>query len=190
MPAALAAEAAREQGKFWEMHDKLFANQQALDRADLEKYAQELGLDMDKFKAALDKEKDKERIKQRHGRRRQVRRARHADFFINGRNFRGAQPFEAFKSVIDEEIKKADAKIAARHAARQALRRAHRGAASTRRPRRRPAAAGRARRQHALPGRASRARRSRAPRTRRSRSWSSPTSSARSAAASSRPSTR
>ena len=35
------------------------------------------------------------------------------NFFINGRNLRGAQPIEAFKSVIDEEIKKADAKIAA-----------------------------------------------------------------------------
>src|SRR5206468_11407333 len=34
-------------------------------------------------------------------------------FFINGRNFRGAQPVEAFKSVIDEELKKADAKVAA-----------------------------------------------------------------------------
>ena len=54
MPAAIAARAAGEQGKFWEMHDKLFANQQQLDRADLEKYAQELGLNMGKFKAALD----------------------------------------------------------------------------------------------------------------------------------------
>ena len=53
-PAAEAALAANEQGKFWEMHDKLFANQQALDRPSLEKYAQELGLDMGKFKAALD----------------------------------------------------------------------------------------------------------------------------------------
>ena len=42
-PAAEAALAAREQGKFWEMHDKLFANQQALDRPALEEYAQELG---------------------------------------------------------------------------------------------------------------------------------------------------
>ena len=49
--AAIAAEA---QGKFWEMHDKLFANQQNLKRPDLEKYAQELGLDVGKFKAALD----------------------------------------------------------------------------------------------------------------------------------------
>ena len=57
--AAIAAEA---QGKFWEMHDKLFANQQNLKRPDLEKYAQELGLDMGKFKAALDSGAGKARI--------------------------------------------------------------------------------------------------------------------------------
>jgi len=52
--ASEAAVAAEQQGKFWEMHDKLFANQQNLKRPDLEKYAQEVGLDMGKFKAALD----------------------------------------------------------------------------------------------------------------------------------------
>ena len=49
------------------------------------------------------------------------------NFFINGRNFRGAQPLEAFKGVIDEEIKKADAEDRRRHAARPALRRADPG---------------------------------------------------------------
>src|SRR5262249_44609270 len=42
VPAAEAAMAAAEQGKFWEMHDKLFGNQQALDRATFDKYAEEL----------------------------------------------------------------------------------------------------------------------------------------------------
>jgi protein-disulfide isomerase len=42
--AAEAALEARDQGKFWEMHDKLFENQKALTRPDLEKYAKELGL--------------------------------------------------------------------------------------------------------------------------------------------------
>ena len=42
------------QGKFWEMHDKLFENQQALDRASLEKYAQDLGLNVEQFKGDLD----------------------------------------------------------------------------------------------------------------------------------------
>src|SRR5262249_26885532 len=63
MGAAQAAMAAGEQGKFWEMHDKMFANQQALDRPSLEKYAQELGLDMNKFKSALDSNKYEAKIK-------------------------------------------------------------------------------------------------------------------------------
>ena len=113
MPAALAAEAARQQGKFWEMHDKLFAGQANLDRPSLDKYAQEIGLNMSKYKESMDKAEGKDRIKKdmddantfgAHGT---------PNFFINGHNFRGAQPIEAFKSVIDAEIKKADAKLAA-----------------------------------------------------------------------------
>jgi protein-disulfide isomerase len=52
--AAEAALAANAQGKFWEYHDKLFANQNALDRASLEKYAKEVGLKLPEFKKALD----------------------------------------------------------------------------------------------------------------------------------------
>jgi protein-disulfide isomerase len=57
--ASEASMAAHEQGKFWEYHDKLYDNQQALDRASLERYAEELKLDMGKFKAALDSHKFK-----------------------------------------------------------------------------------------------------------------------------------
>ncbi len=52
MPAALAAEAARQQGKFWEMHDRLFAAQQALSDAAYVRLAKELGLDLARFEAA------------------------------------------------------------------------------------------------------------------------------------------
>jgi len=52
--AAEASLAADAQGKFWEMHDKMFANQRALSREQLEGYAKEIGLDMAKFKKALD----------------------------------------------------------------------------------------------------------------------------------------
>ncbi len=55
--AQLAAEAsveAQKQGKFWEYHDVLFENQHALKRPDLENYAKQIGLDMGKFRAALD----------------------------------------------------------------------------------------------------------------------------------------
>jgi protein-disulfide isomerase len=112
MPAALAAEAAREQGKFWQMHDKLFANQQSLDRPGLDKLAQEIGLDMGKFKESMDKEKGKERIKRDLDDAAKFGARGTPNFFINGRNFRGAQPLDAFKAVVDEELKKADAKIA------------------------------------------------------------------------------
>jgi protein-disulfide isomerase len=52
-PAAIAVEAAHEQGKFWEMHDLVFANQTKLSDADLLAYAKEAGLDVAKFKADL-----------------------------------------------------------------------------------------------------------------------------------------
>jgi protein-disulfide isomerase len=112
MPAALAAQAAREQGKFWEMHDKLFANQQALDRAGLEKAAQEIGLDMTRFKAALDQQKGKNVIDADTAEGTKFGARGTPYFFINGHPFRGAQPYESFKAVVEDEIKKADAKIA------------------------------------------------------------------------------
>ncbi len=110
--AAEASMAANEQGKFWQMHDKMFANQQALDRASLERYAQELGLDVGKFKAALDSGKFTKRVEEDSAAGMAVGANGTPTFFINGREFVGAQPFEAFKNVIDEEIKKADALMA------------------------------------------------------------------------------
>jgi protein-disulfide isomerase len=53
MPAAIAAEAARQQGKFWEMHDRLFAGQQALSGDAYTRSARELGLDLARFDAAV-----------------------------------------------------------------------------------------------------------------------------------------
>jgi protein-disulfide isomerase len=52
--AAEAALAANAQGKFWEFHDKMFQNQSKLDRADLEGFAKDVGLDVAAFKKALD----------------------------------------------------------------------------------------------------------------------------------------
>ncbi|WAM29612.1 DsbA family protein [Myxococcus sp. NMCA1] len=111
--AAEASHAAHEQGKFWEYHDKLFANQKALDRASLEKYAQELGLNVAKFKAALDSGKFKAKVEADMAAGSALGANGTPTFFINGREFVGAQPFEAFKRVIDEEIGKADKLLAA-----------------------------------------------------------------------------
>jgi len=105
--AAVASMAAHEQGKFWEMHDKLFANQTALDRPALEKYAQELGLDMGKFKAALDSNKYDEYIAKDSSQGTQLGASGTPTFFINGRQIVGAKPPEVFRRVIDEELKKA-----------------------------------------------------------------------------------
>jgi len=60
--AARAAVAAMKQGKFWEMHHKLFEHQDALEPRDIEKYARELGLDMAKFKADWESEATADRV--------------------------------------------------------------------------------------------------------------------------------
>jgi len=103
--AAEAALAANEQGKFWQYHDKLFANQQALDRPALEKYAEELGLNMSKFKAALDSGKFKDRVDADAKEGAAVGATGTPTFFINGTKLVGAQPADAFKSLIDKELK-------------------------------------------------------------------------------------
>jgi len=108
-PAAEAAMAAQEQGKFWQMHDKLFENQKALEDADLEKYAADLKLDMKKFKAAMSTHKFAAQVEQDSKDGTAVGASGTPAFFINGRKVTGAQPFEQFKAVIDEELKKADA---------------------------------------------------------------------------------
>src|SRR5690606_19664169 len=61
--AAEASLAAHAQGKFWDFHDKMFENQNALDRSSLEGYAQAAGLDLTQFKAALDNNTHAERVK-------------------------------------------------------------------------------------------------------------------------------
>ncbi len=111
-PAAMASMAAHEQGKFWQMHDKLFANQRALDRASLERYAQEIGLDVAKFKAAMDSNKFEAAIAADVTEAARVGANGTPTFLINGRTFVGAQPYEAFKRVIDEELKKAGGTVA------------------------------------------------------------------------------
>ena len=100
--------AAHEQGKFWEMHDKLFANAQALDAASLEKYAQELGLNMGKFKAALDSGKHKAAVAAdvQYGNSLPGDGMGTPTFFINGQKLAGAYPFEEFAKIIDAELKK------------------------------------------------------------------------------------
>jgi protein-disulfide isomerase len=102
--AAEASLAARDQGKYWEMHDLLIARSPRLDRASLIAYAKELGLDVARFTASLDGRKHKAEID------RDLDLAARLDlyntptFFINGRKLVGNRPYENFKKVIDEEL--------------------------------------------------------------------------------------
>jgi protein-disulfide isomerase len=108
MPAAIAAEAAREQGKFWEMHDKLFAQQADLSPATYERYAGELGLDLGKFKAAVAAKSGLDRIAADQQLAGTVGANGTPTLFFNCRQLVGAVPFETMKAVIDEELRKAD----------------------------------------------------------------------------------
>jgi len=104
--AALAAEAARNQGRFWEYHDKLFDNQKELTTDALKRYARELMLDVNRLEkdmAAADLQKKIDG---------DVKLAETLEvsvtpsFFINGRYVRGAQPYEVFEKIINEELTK------------------------------------------------------------------------------------
>jgi protein-disulfide isomerase len=61
--AAEASHCAGEQGKFWEMHDRMFANQTAIGRPDLSGHAQALGLDVGAFDKCIDSGKEAARIR-------------------------------------------------------------------------------------------------------------------------------
>jgi protein-disulfide isomerase len=105
--AAEASLAAREQGKYWEMHDLLIKQSPKLDRESLIGYAKELGLDVKKFTESLDSQKFKKEVDA------DLKLATDMDlyntptFYINGRQVVGERPFEYFRKIIDEELKNA-----------------------------------------------------------------------------------
>jgi protein-disulfide isomerase len=103
--AAEAAEAAAEQGKFWEMHDLLFSHQSALEERDLAAYAGELGLDTARFARDLRSRAHRERV--------------HADelsgvqsqvittptFFVDGRRFQDTPDAERLGAAIEAALR-------------------------------------------------------------------------------------
>ncbi len=105
-PAAEAAHCAGAQGKFWEFHDKVFADQKALADADLEKHATDLGLNVDAYKECFSSGKFRADIQKDASEGQEAGVSGTPAFFVNGRFLSGAQPFEAFQAIIDEELKK------------------------------------------------------------------------------------
>jgi len=110
MPAAEAAMAAHEQGKFWEFHDALFKKQGQLSPALYDEVARKLGLDMDRFHASIEAHKSAAHIQSDMTAGRAVGAEGTPTFFINGKKLVGAQPIDAFKQLIDAELAAAVAK--------------------------------------------------------------------------------
>jgi protein-disulfide isomerase len=109
--AAEASLAAREQGKYWEMHDLLIKRSPKLDRANLIKYAGELGLDVQKFTASIDAEKHRKAIDADLELALKLDLFNTPTFYINDRQVIGERPFEYLRKIIDEELRlRADAK--------------------------------------------------------------------------------
>jgi protein-disulfide isomerase len=102
--AGEAAHCAGEQGKFWEYHDRLFANQQALQPDSLKKYAADAGLDAAKFNACVDTSKYGDRVREGVAQGSRLGVNSTPTLYVNGRMMSGAQPYEAIAAVIDEEL--------------------------------------------------------------------------------------
>ena len=111
--ASMATLAAGEQGKFWEMHDILFANTRSLQKEKLEGYAREVGLNMDRFQAFMKAHRGSERIDADQRLAKQLGARGTPGFFINGRKLSGARPFEDFHEVVKEELTRARALLKA-----------------------------------------------------------------------------
>jgi protein-disulfide isomerase len=111
--AALAAEAARERALFWQMHDRLFANQRALGSDDLLAQAAAIGLDPIRFEHSRQDPAVRARLTADQALAKRLAVQGTPSFFINGRPLVGARPLEQLTKIIDEEIGRANELIGA-----------------------------------------------------------------------------
>lgn len=111
-PAALAALAAKKQGKFWQYHDKLFATGQ-LDDSSLEQFAKELGLNVEQWKKDVADPKNAERLAMESKWAEAMGATGTPAFFVNGVRQVGWGSYMALKSVVAREIEKGEELIAA-----------------------------------------------------------------------------
>lgn len=112
--AAEAAECAREQGKFWQFHDRLFANQMALSATDLTNHARAEKLDVPAFQACLNQGKMKARIDADHAEAAKFGVTSTPEFLIGelnrdgrvriARRVSGAHPFQVFQAALDKPL--------------------------------------------------------------------------------------
>lgn len=104
LPAALAAECADDQDKFWEYHDLLFANQNALDDASLKAYAAEVGLDEAAFDQCYSSQEHLDEVRTDYQDGLTYGVSGTPAFFVNGLRIVGAQPFTVFQQAIDQAL--------------------------------------------------------------------------------------
>lgn len=103
--ASEAALAAHAQGKFWALHDKMFANYRQLSQPNILRWAEEAGLNMTAFKADLQSGKYRSTVE------REVKEGERAGvmgtptFFINGKRYNGPFELESLKPILDAELK-------------------------------------------------------------------------------------
>jgi protein-disulfide isomerase len=101
-----AAEAAHRQGKFWEMHDRIFAKPKDLSEETYLRYANEIGLNVDQYKSDISSSSVRKKVDADLAEARKLGVSGTPSFFINGRFLSGAQPYGSFARVIDEELAK------------------------------------------------------------------------------------
>ena len=104
-PAAEAAQCAHAQGQFWKYHDTLFANQKALAPDNLKQYAADIGLDIEAFNTCVTSGEFRGDVQRDYRQGEQIGVTGTPAFFINGRFLSGAQPFEAFQAIIEDELR-------------------------------------------------------------------------------------
>ncbi len=104
VPAAAAARCAQEQGKFWEYHDVLFANQQALSSTDLRRHAQTIGLDLATFDGCVSAGRHQEALAAVLDSSGSHLVEATPTFLVNGRIVQGAVPLYELGAIIDQEL--------------------------------------------------------------------------------------
>ena len=104
--AAMAAECANNQGKFWEYHDKLFANYEQLALRDLQQYALDVNLNFTQFNECLNTQETTKKVlrEKEEGEKRGVQWT--PTFFVNDQMIVGAVDRETFQKVIESELQK------------------------------------------------------------------------------------
>ncbi len=109
--AAEAAVCAQMQGKFWEMHDLMFAEQDSLSVSALKEKAKRIGLDSKQFDACLDSGDAKSALKLDQGASEKLGLSATPVTFVNGRFVNGAVSYDNLASIIEDELRRKSGKM-------------------------------------------------------------------------------